>query len=323
MASFHARAFGLTLAADVPVPGLLPADAQDPDIRIHLTGFPAWFDVGAAAGPEIWSSSHEADSPADAVSVRSVGAGRFLLVAYEDGVQFLLSRRGDEIWVRGPAGVTVETVATYLLGPVIGLALRLRGTICLHASAVAVGGAAVAFVGDAGAGKSTIAAAFALRGDRVLTDDIAALARTGAVWTVEPGVPSVRLWDDSVELLLERATALPLMAAGWEKRYLDLAARGPGFSTGDPLPLAAVYVLERDGPAPSETAACRLSPRQALIALVRNTYANVLLDREMRAVEFAGLSNLVSTVPVFHVRAPASGDELDAFRAAVVREGSR
>ncbi len=323
MASFHARAFGLALAADMPVPGLLPASAGDPDVRIHLTGFPEGVDAGSTTGTEIWASTGDADSPGDAVSVRALDGGRFLLVAYADGMQFLLGRGGDEIWVRGPDGFLAETAATYLLGPVIGLALRLRGIVCLHASTVDVRGSAVAFVGDAGAGKSTVAAAFALLGNRVLTDDIAALGNSGASWIVQPGVPSVRLWDDSVELLMEHATDLPLMAAGWEKRYLDLSARGPGFSTGDPLPLAAIYVLDRDERTPSEAAPHRLPPRQALMALVRNTYANVLLDREMRSTEFSALSHLVSRVPVWRARAPASRQELDAFCEAVVREVSR
>ncbi len=318
MASFHARAFGLTLAADVPVPGLSPAGSGAPDVRLHLDGFPAWYEGVRDPGVEIWSSV-DAELPADAASVRSVRDGRFLIVAYGDGMEFLLSRRGDEVWVRGPDGFSLETAATYLLGPVIGLLLRLRGVVCLHGSAVAVGGdRAVVFVGEAGAGKSTIAAAFALRGERVLTDDIAALSRCGGGWEVEPGVPSVRLWDDSVALLLETPTALPLMAAGWEKRHLDLAARGAGFSAHRPLPLTSVYVLE---PAAGSSGAGpqRLSLRDALIALVRNTYANVLLDRELRGAEFDALSRLVSTVPVWTVRAPGSRAELDEFCGRVAR----
>ncbi|MDE3127330.1 MAG: hypothetical protein KGL38_04950, partial [Gemmatimonadota bacterium] len=285
MAPFYARAFGLTLAADVPLPGLSPAGAGTPDVQLHLDGFPGWYREDTHRGVEIWSSDH-AESAADAAAVRSVLDGRFLVVAYGDGMEFLLSRRGDEVWVRGPEGFSPETAATYLLGPVIGLLLRLRGVVCLHGSAVAVGGnRAIAFVGDAGAGKSTIAAAFALRGERVLTDDIAALSRHGSVWEVEPGVPSVRLWDDSVALLLDTPEALPLMAAGWEKRHLDLASRGAGFSADRPLPLAGVFVLV-PGPDGSGAGPRRLPLREALIALVRNTYANVLLDRDLRAAEF-------------------------------------
>ena len=49
------------------------------------------------------------------------------------------------------------------LGPVFAFVLRLRGAVTFHASAVRIGDA-VAFLGPQGAGKSTTAAALALRG---------------------------------------------------------------------------------------------------------------------------------------------------------------
>jgi hypothetical protein len=319
MALFYARAFGLTFASDVPVPGLTPVSEARADVHVHMRGFPPWFEAQSGDAREIWSSDHDPNSPADTASVSAVTGNRLMHVAYGDGVEFLVSRSGDRIWVRGPKGFLPETAATYLLGPIIGLALRLRGVTCLHASVVAVGAGAVAFAGDAGAGKSTVAAAFAQRGHRVLADDIAALSPAGAGWVVEPGAPSVRLWDDSVALLMGAPDALPLMAAGWEKRYLDLSAHGGGFSAGQPLPLEAIYVLERSGPSAAEAAWRRLSPRDALIVLVGNTYANVLLDREMRAAEFDVLSRLVTTVPVWRIHAPGSRAALDEFCAHVAR----
>jgi len=58
--------------------------------------------------------------------------------------------------------------------PVLGLLLRCKGVTCLHASAVSFGEHSVAFVGPAGAGKSTTAATFARQGYGVISDDIAA-----------------------------------------------------------------------------------------------------------------------------------------------------
>jgi hypothetical protein len=313
MALFHARAFGLTLASDGPLPGLRQSPSAAPDIRIHLRGFPDWLRSGNAGESEIWSSRDDATTPDDTVSVRSVGAGRAMLVTYADGMEFLVSRQGDEVWVRGPGGFTMETAATYLLGPVVGLVLRLRGITCLHASAVSVDGKALVFVGEAGAGKSTIAAAFALRGHHVLTDDIAALSLHRGAWQVEPGIPSVRLWDDSTALLLGDPSALPHMAPGWEKRYMDLSAHGAGSFPLDAVPLVGVYVLDRGGTSPPGAEPRRLSPGRALITLVRHTYANVLLDRDLRAAEFRALSSVVSTVPVWRVAAPTSRAALDDF----------
>ena len=68
--------------------------------------------------------------------------------------------------------LTYADAAVYLLGPVLGFVMRLRGIVPLHASAVMIGTGATVFVGDAGAGKSTTAGAFAALGYGVLSDDL-------------------------------------------------------------------------------------------------------------------------------------------------------
>ena len=108
--------------------------------------------------------------------------------------------------------LTIEDMATYLLGPVLGLLLRLRGVTCLHASAVAFGETAVAFVGSEGAGKSTTAAALARRGHAILSDDIVALAEHNGSFFVHPAYPYLCLWPESVESLYGSAEALPSSA---------------------------------------------------------------------------------------------------------------
>ena len=44
-----------------------------------------------------------------------------------------------------------------------------------------------------------------------------------------------------------------------------------------------------------------MRPQNALLALVADTYANKILDREMRAREFAVLARLVTAVPIRRV----------------------
>jgi dephospho-CoA kinase len=57
--------------------------------------------------------------------------------------------------------------------------MLLRGVVCLHASAVAIGDEAIALLGPAGSGKSTTAAAFAERGYSVLAEDVVTLDDRG------------------------------------------------------------------------------------------------------------------------------------------------
>ena len=96
-----------------------------------------------------------------ALRIRKIDDGAYLRMDYSDGHQFWLDRAGRRVWGIWPEGSSLAEATSYLLGPVMGVLLRHRGVICLHASAVAINGRAVAFVGPPGAGKSTMAAALA------------------------------------------------------------------------------------------------------------------------------------------------------------------
>jgi hypothetical protein len=231
-----------------------------------------------------------------AFHVREFADGRFYRLSYSDGTQFFLDGRASAIWGSCPAPLTIEDLATYLLGPVMGFVLRRRGTTPLHASAVRIGHFAVAICGHAAAGKSTTAAALALRGAPALCEDIAALDERQGRFYVQPGYPRVCLWPDAVEKLLGAADALPRLTPNWEKHFLALDEKQAKFSAVE-LPLGGIYLL---GPRSDEDSAPRfeeITPRDALLALVKNTYMNLLLNRAQRAAEFELLGRLVDGVP--------------------------
>lgn len=216
---------------------------------------------------------------------------------YADGTQFAVDHAGTRIWATWPAStLTLEDTATYLLGPVMGFVLLLRGCISLHACAVAVEDRAIALVGPAGSGKSTTAAAFAERGYAILAEDVVTLQDRGDEFLVQPGYPSIRLWPSSVEALYGTAATLPRLTPTWDKCYLDLTQEQYEFQQ-QPLPLAAIYLLgERQ--ADRATAVSELAPTERLLSLVANTYATYLMDKTMRAREFEILGRVLKSVPL-------------------------
>jgi hypothetical protein len=294
-------AFGLSVASDLPVPGLVPRTGfVGADVHLWFRQRPPRLKEPQSGETPFYVSPDGNGMGVPSLRVQITNDGGYFCFRYTDGTKFLVDRGGTNVWASWPRTLTLEDTATYLVGPVLGFLLRLRGITCLHASAVALGGRAFALVGPPRAGKSTTAAAFARRGVLVLSDDLVALSDEGGCLKAQPGIPRIRLWPESVCALYGAPDALPLLTPNWDKRYLDLAANGPLFQQL-PLPLAAIYLLgERslDARAPFVEG---LPAPEGLMDLVANTYTNRLLDRLMRAQEFNALGRVVTRIPIRRV----------------------
>ncbi|MGA8023807.1 MAG: hypothetical protein WB990_12605 [Candidatus Acidiferrales bacterium] len=296
---FTYSVFGLTLRSNQQIPEipLAKQPSAGPVVAIHLNVSPLSNGI-ISSDLEILTyvspNNNEAGIPA--LRIWKVGNGNFSRLAYSDGTQFWLDREGTEVWGTWPADVTLEDAATYLLGPILGRVLRLRGVTCLHASAVAFGEEAVAFVGPAGAGKSTTAAALALRGHAVLSDDVVALAERDGSFYVHSAYPYLCLWPESVQSIFGSPDALPQFSTNYEKRCLSLGKQELQFAER-PLQLTAIYLLgeRRDDPAPVIE---DLPPLQAFLSLLANTFGMNVVDGSMRAKEFETLGRLVPSVKV-------------------------
>jgi hypothetical protein len=188
---------------------------------------------------------------------------------------------------------------TVILGPALGALLYQRGWLPLHASAVGVSGGAVAFVGEKGEGKSTLAAAMYAQGHPLVADDVTAIevAGTGQP-TVFPAYPQLRLWPGAAASLGEDLDGLPQLDSLSDKRgryalrEFSLVSR----------PLRRVYVLSR-----GETAGIEhLRPQEALIELVRYTYGRRLLHAVKSANHFLKCTSIVNSVSVRRLRRPHS-----------------
>lgn len=295
---FKYSAFDLILSANLPIPGLVPIPTESAiDVTVHI-GISAEA-VGriACSSEELWHVSAYQDAAGVPIRrIKWLAQAGFFRIEYCDGAVFWLDRCGREVWTWWPEELSVEDMATYLLGPILGVLLRLRGHTCLHASAVAVDDAsAVAFVGPGGAGKSTIGAILAECGHSVLTDDVVALSWSNGTCSVPPAYPHLSLWPDSAALIYGPSANLPRFIPGWEKRRLSLQD-GLRFGTRV-LPLRKIYMLaERISEGKPEIE--DMSGRPAIMALVGNTYGSYILDVPMRAKELRELGEVVRKVPV-------------------------
>ena len=298
-------AFGLSLAANRSIPGLIAQHSHShPDIAVLIDDAAPRFDAGHHAEEPYYVSDR--DDAVAALRVWKAADGRYFRLRYADDTQFIVAANGREVRAIVPSLSTIEDAATYLLGPVIGFTMRLRGITCLHASVIAMGDQAFAIAGPAGSGKSTAAACFAALGYAVLADDVAALTMRNGVLNVQPAYPQLRLWPDSVAMLYGAPDALPRLTPTWDKRALSLAQ--PGAFPARALPLRAVYVLGESNE--DRTTIENVAGAERLVSLLANSYVGYLLDASMRQQEFDWLVRVAATLPVRQVRGRRNGSEL-------------
>jgi len=291
---------GLNLASNTSVPGLFAERSalSDPDIILQLSSEPHWVVDGMRLPSSVRHSSLVAPDTVDPEFCLTVrGADQFFELAYSEGARFVVDAAAKRIWGTWIPPLTIEDLSTYLLGPVMGFILRQRNILCLHASAANIAGRAVVLCGESEAGKSTTAAALALRGIPVLAEDVSPLKEESGTFYVEPGYPRICLWPSAVDTLFGTPDALPLLTPTWEKRFLPLDGVRGKFEP-QRKPLGTIYLL---GPRTAEADAPRietLGKREALLQLVQNTYMNWLLNRAQRAAELDALARIVARVPV-------------------------
>ena len=313
--SYFYRAYGVGIQSSTRIPGLEPATLKSTDftVRFESGSEPDWVECATSLPGRVLSHLPEDKRSADpAFVLTEYGDGKCYDLAYSDGARFVVDQNAERMWATALPPLGPEDIAVYLLGPVMGFLLRHLHITCLHSSAVQLHDRAVLFSGDAGFGKSTTAAALALRGAPVLCEDIVPLELTGDQYWAIPGYPRVCLWPDSVATLLGNQESLPLISPNWTKRYLPLDGIRANFAPAK-KPLGIIYLFGERSPDSNAPHIGAMRPKDALLELVQNTYMNWLLDRQRRAEEFDELCRLVQRVPVRRIVAHIDGTRLPSL----------
>jgi len=299
------------------MPGLRSeAPSDPPDVLVATRDPGPWSRDGHAESVRYVSEERGESGSALIVWTRPDGTHR---LRYSEGAEFIVSNDAARVDVRWDDPLTHADAVVYLLGPVLGFVMRLRGIVPLHASAVVVGNRGVLFLGDAGAGKSTTAAAFATLGYPVLSDDVVRIEDRKDDVLACPSYPRLSVWAESAEALFGSSGRLPALSATYSKRYLDL---DDGYCyQASPVPIEVIYVLGERAAAPHGLAVRTLTPQAALMALVSNTYCNYLLDAPMRAREFDLLSRVVQRISVSEVTFGEGLERLSALCQMLAMRG--
>jgi hypothetical protein len=288
--------------SDIALPELSRAPGgRDAEWRIRCAPAGLMGDLGTSVG---------AEPVYDGVQVRSFAAGAVRTLVFDDTGTFEIRPSDRHItWFRG-SSATEPAVRADVLGRVMAFAAHADGCLPLHASAVSIGGRAVAFLGPKHAGKSTLAMALVRCGAQLITDDtLVVRLAAGLGARAAPGVQQIRLWNDSARAL----DAETHSTAGGKPAVGSLT---PIEMAVDEVPLVACYVLEA-----GETGTLalvrrrRLSPPEAAIACVRFSKLGALaggLDAATVLDRAAALTRLVPVLTATVRRDLASVQQLAA-----------
>jgi hypothetical protein len=239
------HAFGLPVALTFPVAGL-----------------------PSAAPPQDRTPLRIVESRKDALDVRwrNEEAEPVYGRRFADGrVAMLIQRHpvaGHRIWAAGygtyqigpelaqlecapPSGVEPWHWQRFLIGQVLPLVALLRGFEVLHASAVALDDRVVAFVGAAGAGKSSVAIQLMLRSGRFFCDDVLSLELDeGRGVRGHPGPAVTTIRPSEARILRARGALDSLRVVGGDATGLRAVVP----REERPLRLDRIYFLERGWP---------------------------------------------------------------------------
>jgi len=237
-------AYGLGIQSALSLPELMPGEAGA-DVIVRLED-----------DPPPWEPPDDAQWCLKIVSDEEI-------TLCGKGFALFQVREGKEIAITSAPGVDERLVQLFTVGTVLPIALRQRGRHVLHGSCVEINGNAVAFLGQSGAGKSSIAAALHARGHPLIADDVTAIEFDAGRALVYSAFPQVKL---------SGAVAAALGCAG--DQLIDLhpmetrrGYRVPEPALGGPYPLRQIYVLARDAHPRIEA----LRPAGAMMELSRHS----------------------------------------------------
>ena len=205
-------------------------------------------------------------------------------------------------------------ISTYLLGSVFGALCHQNGLLPLHASSVRVGDGVTAFLGDSGAGKSTMAACLQGRRYAIASDDICLLADEAGEMRVIPVAGWLKLWRASLEHLGETPEEHNRVYSEDDKYRLYLEAQ-----TGERPVLRNLVFLEKadDGDARLEP----LSAPETLARMMQLTYLGYITELTgSHARVFGQCASVLKQAKGYRLVVPWGFEEMDSVLDLVERE---
>ncbi len=134
--------------------------------------------------------------PVYATESLQVNARECRLVIAGAGVYYALE--GRQLWYASEPGADTQWATGQLEGLPLAALLHQRGVLHFHAASFVFEGEGVLLLGQSGAGKSSLTAAFAMAGATALSDDLSAIVFEGSQPVIWPVDRQIRLRQNTI-----------------------------------------------------------------------------------------------------------------------------
>lgn len=308
--------FDHIIESDVPLPELPPCSKQNvtPDVSFDISS-----DLSGFSGVKEWS--HHWRATDQSITLSFARDKSTLYLHFPGMARFAIRDNGCYVTCYARPTLTIATIRHLLVDQVLPrLFAHFYSSTVLHASFLSVKGRGIAFLGDSGWGKSTIAAGLGVAGNTILNDDCLAVSMHGPQAKGIPAYYGLRLLRDSLENVgdLFRKTE-GLVAEYTEKQRINTQVEVS--SSPKYLPLQAIFLLT----SPTEGKGCTgpevssVGGAFAMMSLLKNSFCLDVQDQRWQVEHFNRISRLVKTgLPIYFLRYPREYKKLPEVEKAVM-----
>ncbi|MFH0757925.1 MAG: hypothetical protein V2B15_11610 [Bacteroidota bacterium] len=277
---YRYKAFGLVINSELNLPELNSSSEYQTDVTIHIGQVPKKL-------PHITGKG----------VLYEAAPGDFLFRL--DKVAAFRVQSGSAITIE-PYNNNPEEIRIFLLGSVFGALFHQRGLLVLHGSAIEFGDVSILFTGKSAMGKSSLAAAFELRGCPIITDDLAVLKPEESGYSIYPGIPYIKLWKDVADNLYPD-NSFTKTRSGLEK-YSKPVQRTP---STEKKQLSKIIVLSTSNQ--SDFRMNKMEGMEKFNSIRVNTYRlRFINDLGLNEKHFQLISQLSKEIDLFGIQRPES-----------------
>lgn len=305
--------FGICIASDFPFTFPMLQGRHEVGLKILTVPFPPYTFNKPEPSP-LFSSQLRLENGDN--YLRYFRTPAWEILRFSGSAVFYLSPDCIQVYVL--PGADFSTVEIQLLGIVMAFWLENRRVLALHASAVTIHEHAVGFLSTNKSGKTSLAAALMQVGYSLLTDDILAVETLQTGYVAHPSYPAMRLWPAAIKHFIGPVEQFDQVLPSIAKRKVPVGNNGYGTFCMHSQPLQCLYLPERSSQRDTPIQIQALTPRQAVIELLRFSFTPRLVQAAgLGPQRLSTLTELVQTIPVRRLVYPSDYQFLPAVIQAI------